>query len=233
MSLQRGREGSGGSTSKMSGGGSGRLWVRGQGCKLTGCVKANTASLSRPKQADPGREGRTAMPAGSRSLPVRPSLRFLKLEAKRRLAAGEFTTLHDAQTAIAREHGLPSWAGAQAGLRPASRAGKPRPGPAPLGDLAFLRRRRPGLDGARRGRAQAAFRRSLPGRAPARRPGRADQQDGRGPARGTHRPSARPRSRPWFSWPACGITRWPTPRRRTGWSACGGSPSATGSPTPG
>ena len=50
------------------------------------------------------------MSGGSRSLPGRPSLRFLKLEAKRRLAAGEFTTLHDAQAAIAREHGLPSWA---------------------------------------------------------------------------------------------------------------------------
>ena len=45
-----------------------------------------------------------------RSLPARPSLRHLKLEAKRRLAAGEFATLHDAQAAIAREHGLPSWA---------------------------------------------------------------------------------------------------------------------------
>ena len=45
-----------------------------------------------------------------RSLPDRPSLRHLKLEAKRRLAAGEFATLHDAQAAIAREHGLPSWA---------------------------------------------------------------------------------------------------------------------------
>ena len=51
------------------------------------------------------------MPGGSRSLPVRPSLRFLKLEAKRRLAAGEYATLHDAQAAVAREHGLPSWAG--------------------------------------------------------------------------------------------------------------------------
>ena len=50
------------------------------------------------------------MPGGSRSLPVRPSLRFLKLEAKRRLAAGEFATLHDAQAAVAREHGLPNWA---------------------------------------------------------------------------------------------------------------------------
>lgn len=45
-----------------------------------------------------------------RSLPDRPSLRHLKLEAKRRLAAGEFATLHDAQAAIAREHGLSSWA---------------------------------------------------------------------------------------------------------------------------
>lgn len=46
----------------------------------------------------------------ARSLPGYPSLRHLKLEAKRRLAAGEFTTLHDAQAAIAREHGLPGWA---------------------------------------------------------------------------------------------------------------------------
>ncbi len=45
-----------------------------------------------------------------RAFPGRPNLRFLKLEAKRRLAAGEFGTLHDAQLAIAREHDLPSWA---------------------------------------------------------------------------------------------------------------------------
>ena len=51
------------------------------------------------------------MSGGSRSLPVRPSLRFLKLEAKRRLGTGEFTSLHEARAAIAREHGLPSWAG--------------------------------------------------------------------------------------------------------------------------
>jgi CubicO group peptidase (beta-lactamase class C family) len=50
------------------------------------------------------------MPGGPRSLPGRPSLRYLRLEAKRRLAAGEFPNLHDAQTAVAREHGLPSWA---------------------------------------------------------------------------------------------------------------------------
>ena len=44
-----------------------------------------------------------------RSLPSRPSLRYLRLEAKRRLSTAEFATLHDAQAAIAREHGLPSW----------------------------------------------------------------------------------------------------------------------------
>ena len=50
------------------------------------------------------------MPGGSRSLPGRPNLRYLKLEAKRRLAAGEFGSLHEAQAVIAREYGEPSWA---------------------------------------------------------------------------------------------------------------------------
>ena len=45
----------------------------------------------------------------ARAFPERPSLRFLKLAAKHRLTRGEFTTLHEAQLAIAREHGLPSW----------------------------------------------------------------------------------------------------------------------------
>lgn len=49
------------------------------------------------------------MPGPERALPGQPSLRYLKLEAKRRLAAGEFATLHDAQLALAREHGRPSW----------------------------------------------------------------------------------------------------------------------------
>ncbi|MEJ3745509.1 serine hydrolase domain-containing protein [Actinomycetes bacterium KLBMP 9797] len=44
-----------------------------------------------------------------RPLPDRPNLRYVKLEAKRRLATGEFATLHDAQLAIAREYGLQSW----------------------------------------------------------------------------------------------------------------------------
>ncbi|HEX4291693.1 MAG TPA: serine hydrolase [Trebonia sp.] len=45
-----------------------------------------------------------------RGLPEQASLRYLKLQAKRRRTAGEFPTLHDAQRAIAREHGQPSWA---------------------------------------------------------------------------------------------------------------------------
>jgi hypothetical protein len=49
------------------------------------------------------------MPDQLRPLPAQPNLRYLKLEARRRLAADEFSTLHDAQLAIAREHGLPSW----------------------------------------------------------------------------------------------------------------------------
>jgi CubicO group peptidase (beta-lactamase class C family) len=48
--------------------------------------------------------------AESRRFPDRPNLRYLKIEAKRRLSAGEFATLHDAQLAVAREHGQPSWA---------------------------------------------------------------------------------------------------------------------------
>jgi CubicO group peptidase (beta-lactamase class C family) len=69
---------------------------------------------SRPDESRPGE---------SRSLPDRPSLRFLKVEAKERLAAGEFATLHEAQLAIAREHGLPSWAALKEHI--AERAGSP------------------------------------------------------------------------------------------------------------
>ena len=44
-----------------------------------------------------------------RALPDRPNLRYLKVEAKRRLSTGEFATLHAAQLAIAREYGFSSW----------------------------------------------------------------------------------------------------------------------------
>lgn len=52
--------------------------------------------------------------SGERALPERASMRYLKVEAKRRRAAGEFATLHDAQRAVAREHGQPSWAALRA-----------------------------------------------------------------------------------------------------------------------
>jgi CubicO group peptidase (beta-lactamase class C family) len=46
----------------------------------------------------------------ARALPTRPSLRHLKVEARRRVKSGEFPVLYEAQLAIAREHGQPSWA---------------------------------------------------------------------------------------------------------------------------
>jgi CubicO group peptidase (beta-lactamase class C family) len=49
-----------------------------------------------------------------RVLPDQASVRYLRIEAKRRLAAGEFPALHAAQAAIAREHGLPTWAALKA-----------------------------------------------------------------------------------------------------------------------
>jgi CubicO group peptidase (beta-lactamase class C family) len=65
------------------------------------------------------------MPAQERPLPGQPSLRYLKLEAKRRLAAGEFATLHDAQLAVAREHGQPSWAALKQFVAAPAAAGSP------------------------------------------------------------------------------------------------------------
>jgi hypothetical protein len=50
-----------------------------------------------------------ARPEQARELPGQPNLRYLKLEARRRLAEREFATLHDAQLAIAREYGQSSW----------------------------------------------------------------------------------------------------------------------------
>lgn len=62
------------------------------------------------------------MSESSRALPDRPSLRFLKLEAKRRLAKAEFGTLHEAQLAIAREHGFPSWTALKNAINPETTA---------------------------------------------------------------------------------------------------------------
>jgi CubicO group peptidase (beta-lactamase class C family) len=60
-------------------------------------------------KTDAAKSGAPQTSAPTRPLPGRPSLRYLKLEAKRRLAAGEFPALHDAQLAIAWEYGQPSW----------------------------------------------------------------------------------------------------------------------------
>ncbi len=84
------------------------------------------------------------MSSQTRAFPERPNLRFLKLEAKRRLAAGEFATLHEAQLAIAREHGLPSWSA----LKEFVTAGRPgEPGHA-LTRVRWLIARFRGADGA-------------------------------------------------------------------------------------
>ena len=59
---------------------------------------------------------------GQRALPEQASLRHLKVEAKRRHGAGEFPTLHDAQLAIAREYGQPSWPALRAAVDSAGAA---------------------------------------------------------------------------------------------------------------
>jgi hypothetical protein len=55
------------------------------------------AQLSKPRRREPhSSKNRCRKPgASTRPLPGRPSLRYLKLEAKRRLAAGEFPALHE------------------------------------------------------------------------------------------------------------------------------------------
>jgi CubicO group peptidase (beta-lactamase class C family) len=50
------------------------------------------------------------MAGSARTLPAQPNLRHLKVEARRRVKSGEFPALYEAQLAIAREHGQPSWA---------------------------------------------------------------------------------------------------------------------------
>jgi CubicO group peptidase (beta-lactamase class C family) len=50
------------------------------------------------------------MTGSARALPARPSLRHLKVEARRRVKSGEFPALFEAQLAIAREHGQSTWA---------------------------------------------------------------------------------------------------------------------------
>jgi CubicO group peptidase (beta-lactamase class C family) len=86
--------------------------------------------------------------AQSRALPSQPNLRYLKLEAKRRLAAGEFATLHDAQLAIAREHGRSSWTALKQHVE--SQATAHQPGQSPtyaLDQVRWVMTRFAGADG--------------------------------------------------------------------------------------
>jgi CubicO group peptidase (beta-lactamase class C family) len=86
------------------------------------------------------------MPDESRSLPSRPNLRYLKLEAKRRLAAGEFPALHAAQAAVAREHGLPSWAALKQLIDDQTAAAAPGTGSHALTQLRWIADRFAGAD---------------------------------------------------------------------------------------
>jgi len=68
------------------------------------------------------RNGYALLVSGERALPGQASLRYLKVEAKRRRAAGEFATLQLAQLTIAREHGQPSWTALRAAIDAAGAA---------------------------------------------------------------------------------------------------------------
>ena len=181
-----------GAGSMLTLGGSGRLWVRGQSCKLTGCVKVHHGESFPPEARGPRARGKDCHVRWV-SFAARPAQPAVP-EASGQAPPGRGRVHHPARRPGGHRPGArPAQLGrAEAGLRPGIRAGKPRPGPSALGDLAFLRRRRAGLDGARLRRAQGAFRRSLPGRDPGPHPGRASQQDGRGPACGTCRPQPAP-----------------------------------------
>ncbi len=80
----------------------------------------------------------------SRPLPDRPNLRYLKLEAKRRLAAGEFATLHEAQLAIARARAAELDRAQGAHRRDRFRGSCAHAGG--VGDRPLRQGRRPGLD---------------------------------------------------------------------------------------
>jgi hypothetical protein len=89
---------------------SGCRWVRGQSFRLTGIETLADGMSFQPGVADPraAEEGLPCLINHAR-FPTSRACASSRVEAKRRLSAGEFATLHDAQLAIAREHGLPSW----------------------------------------------------------------------------------------------------------------------------
>ena len=151
-------------------------------------------------------------PVGRVHCQRRPSLRYLRLEAKRRLAAGEFPALHDAQAAIARELGLPNWAALkQACTQQDSHA---------LAHLRWMIARSPVPTGRSwTPPGEDELRQHFDDRVLAvLPPGDLVEQIAKMAAdlRTELGSSARAATRPRFSWPACGMSRWPTRRRRTG-----------------
>ena len=188
------------------------------------------------------------MPGGSRSLPGRPNLRHLKLEAKRRLAAGEFPTLHDAQLAIAREYGQPSWAALKQAIGEAAEAsrgnrgdrGEPRraePGSHALDQLRWLRDRfsgagQPGWTAPAEDELREHFSEQFLAAIPPARLVQAVSQmaaDLRGEFEVISRSRCRPRSG-WVTWSTWWRSR---PSRRTAWPACAPCRSAARSAIPG
>ena len=209
-----GREGWGGSMLKA--GGSGRLWVRGQSCKLTGCVKVNHGESFPPEASGPRARGKDCHVrwVAFAARPAQPAVP----EARGETPPGRGRVHHPARRPGGhRPRARPAQLGrAEAGLRPATPSPKATPWTSCTGSSRVSPAPTP-RDGRRPARTRsgststiASWRCSRPepwSNKPARWP--------RTCARNSSC-SARPRLRPWFSWPACGITRRPTPRRRTG-----------------
>ena len=141
--------------------------------------------------------GYPRMVSGERALPEQASLRYLKLEAKRRRAAGEFATLHHAQLAIAREHGQPSWTALRDGGRRGRCGGRGRGARAHAAAVdrrAVRRRRRARLGRPRRGGTAGAVHRRVPRGDPAGPACRQDHAAGARDCAASSSSSARRRS---------------------------------------
>ena len=146
----------------------GRLWSAGRAASSPAECTQVLAFFPARCRGPRALRGRTAVSDQPRSLPDRPSLRYLKLEAKRRLAAGEFESLHLAQLAIAREHQQPSWTALKEAIEAQSDPAVPALTHVRWALSRFSLAGRPGWARAGRGRVARALRRALPDDALAR-----------------------------------------------------------------
>ena len=189
----------------------------------------STASLSRPKNADPGREGRTAMPGESRSLPGRPNLRYLSSRpsgAWPRASSPPCTTRRrpsPANTACPAGPPSSSWSatrraggpGGPGGGDEDDKGGEGHEGQQShaLDQLRWVISRfagagQPGWTPPRRDELRQHFDdRFLSVLPPAALVPAISQLAGDLSERRTRRSSARPRCRPTSSWPACSTSR--------------------------